>query len=343
MNLKKQIEQIKKEFSESLDKVNNEQSLDDLRIKFLSRQGEVALLMSRLKELNAQEKREIGPLLNAVKREFEELYNSKREIFTDKKIQAAQDKLKHFDVTAYKPNQLQGHLHPITIILQKLENVFLSMGYEIVDGPELEDDYYNFQALNIPADHPARDMQDTFWLNLPNKLMRTQTSPVQIRVMENKKPPVAILSVGRAYRNESTDSSHDFVFEQAEGLMVSQDISLANLLATLRLCLQEIFEKKDLEIRVRPGYFPFVEPGLEVDMLCPFCKEGCSVCKKTRWIEIAGAGLVHPNVLKACGVDSKKYSGFAFGMGLTRIVMLKFGINDIRLLSSNKIDFLNQF
>ena len=217
------------------------------------------------------------------------------------------------------------------------------MGYQIVEGPELETDYYNFQALNIPENHPARDLQDTFWLNLPNQLMRTQTSPVQIRVMETQQPPVAILSVGRAYRNEATDASHEFVFEQAEGLFVGKNVSLANLLATLKLFLQEIFESKNLEIRVRPGYFPFVEPGLEVDMLCPFCEKGCSVCKKTKWIEIGGAGIVHPNVLKACGLNPDEFSGFAFGMGLTRIVMLKFGINDIRLLSSNKIDFLRQF
>lgn len=343
MELKNKISAIKNSFNEALSRAQSEKDLEDLRIKFLSRQGEIAALMPLLKELNADEKREFGPLLNSLKNESESAYQNKKEELENLKLKAAQDKLKYFDVTAYKPNQLKGHLHPNTIIAQKFEDVFLSMGYEIVDGPELEEDFYNFQALNIPADHPARDMQDTFWLNLPGKLMRTQTSPVQIRVMQNKKPPLAIVSMGRVFRNEATDASHEFAFEQVEGLMVGKNISLANLLATARLCLQEIFERKDLEIRVRPGFFPFVEPGLEIDMLCPFCKEGCSVCKKTRWIEIAGAGLVHPNVLKACGIDFKEYSGFAFGMGLTRIVMLKFGINDIRLLSSNKVDFLKQF
>ena len=343
MELKNKIQQIQKQFSEALSKIKNEKELEGLRIKFLSRQGEIASLMHNLKELNAEQKKEVGPLLNALKNESEIAYQNKKEELENLKLKSAHDRLQNFDISAYTPNQLKGHLHPTTIILQKIENIFISMGYEIVDGPELEDDYYNFQALNIPADHPARDLQDTFWLNLPNKLMRTQTSPVQIRVMEKSKPPFAILSIGRAYRNEATDASHDFVFEQIEGLMVSKDISLANLLATYKMFLQEVFEDKNLNIRVRPGYFPFVEPGIEIDVECPFCKSGCSVCKHTRWIEISGAGLVHPNVLKACGVDPKEYSGFAFGTGLTRIVMLKFGINDIRLLSSNKFDFLKQF
>ena len=340
--MKNKIEEVKSQFQLALKKIINEKELEEFRLKFLSRQGEIFVLMHNLKNLTVDEKREIGPLLNALKSESESAYQSKKEELENKKLNASQDKLKYFDVTSYKPSH-KGHLHPSTIILEKIENVFLSMGYQIVEGPELETDYYNFQALNIPENHPARDLQDTFWLNLPNQLMRTQTSPVQIRVMETQQPPVAILSVGRAYRNEATDASHEFVFEQAEGLFVGKNISLANLLATLKLFLQEIFESKNLEIRVRPGYFPFVEPGLEVDMLCPFCEKGCSVCKKTKWIEIGGAGMVHPNVLKACGVNPDEFSGFAFGMGLTRIVMLKFGINDIRLLSSNKIDFLKQF
>ena len=217
------------------------------------------------------------------------------------------------------------------------------MGYKIAEGPELETEFYNFTALNIPEYHPARDIQDTFWLKIPGMLMRTQTSSVQIHEMAKKDLPIAILASGRCYRNEATDASHDFVFMQVEGLLIDKKISLANLLATLKTCLRAIFDKDDLEIRVRPGYFPFVEPGLEIDVLCPFCKSGCSVCKKTKWIEIVGAGLVHPNVLKHGGLDPKEYTGFAFGFGLTRLVMLKYGINDIRLLNSGKLEFLQQF
>lgn len=217
------------------------------------------------------------------------------------------------------------------------------MGFEIIDGPELEEDFYNFEALNIPPDHPARDMQDTFWLTLPGRLMRTHTSSVEIHAMLKKKPPLAIVVPGRAYRNEATDASHDFQFMQLEGLLVDKNVSLSNLLATMKSFLQTFFERKDLTLRIRPGYFPFVEPGIEIDMSCPFCTQGCAVCKRTRWIEVAPAGLTHPAVLKACSIDPTEYSGFAFGMGLTRLVMLKYGITDIRLLHSNKVEFLQQF
>ena len=217
------------------------------------------------------------------------------------------------------------------------------MGYEILDGPEVETDFYNFQALNIPADHPARDMQDTFWLTLPGFLMRTHTSSVEIHTMVNRKPPLAIVVPGRAYRNEATDASHDFMFMQLEGLFVDKNVSLAHLFATVQTFLQNLFEKKDLTIKVRPSYYPFVEPGVDIIMSCPFCPQGCSVCKRTRWIEIAGAGLTHPAVLEACKINPNEYSGFAFGFGLTRLVMLKYGITDIRLLHSNKIEFLKQF
>ena len=218
------------------------------------------------------------------------------------------------------------------------------MGYDIADGPEVETDFYNFQALNIPADHPARDMHDTFWLTTPSLLLRTHTSPVQIRAMEHKPLPLAIFAPGRTFRNEATDASHLFMFTQGEGLVIDKNISIANLLATARAFLQAFFEKEDLHIRARPGYFPFVEPGIEIDASCPFCSgKGCSPCKKTGWIELLGAGLVHPNVLKAGGIDPQEYSGFAFGFGIERLAMIKYGINDVRLFHSSKLPFLRQF
>ena len=314
-----------------------------MRIKFLSRQGLVAALMEQLKNLAIDEKKECGALLNNLKNDLDVAYASKKQELDDHKLRTAQNRLKAFDVTAVKPGTVKGHLHPCTHLLEKLEDVFISMGYKIVDGPELEDERHNFEALNIAQDHPARDMQDTFWLNLPGKLMRTQTSSVQIRTMENSEPPFAILSSGRVYRNEAVDATHEFAFMQAEGLFVDENVSMANLLATLKVALNAIFGTHNLDIRVRPGYFQFVEPGVEIDMECPFCTTGCSVCKNSRWIELGGAGLVHPNVLKACGIDANRYSGFAFGVGLTRFVMLKYGINDIRLLNSSRMDFLDQF
>lgn len=340
MEIKNRITAINQDFKEKLSAVKNFDQLESLRLEFLSRSGVVSLLMAELKNYSSEEKRELGVIFNNLKNSIQSDFDTKKADMESSKSGLSDIK---FDVSSYMPNQVHGHLHPYTHVENLVENVFISMGYQVVEGPELEDDFHNFEALNIPKDHPARDMQDTFWLNLPGKLMRTQTSTVQIRYMENNKPPIAILSMGRVYRNEATDASHDFVFKQIEGLFVAKDVSMGNLFATIKACLEAIFGKETLQIRVRPSFFPFVEPGVEIDMECPFCLKGCSVCKYGRWIEIMGAGLVHPNVLRACGIDPKVYSGFAFGMGLTRLVMLKYGINDIRLLSSSKIEFLRQF
>jgi len=343
MSIKNNINSIETAFKQALANAQDAQTLEEVRLKFLSRQGEIAGLMAALKDLSPEDKRDVGPLLNKLKQQAEEAFTQKKDALEIMRIQAEDAQRTAFDVTAYTPKRLTGHLHPYTQVIEQLENVFISMGYQITDGPELEDDYHNFQALNIPDTHPARDMQDTFWLTLPGKLMRTHVSSVQIRTMEQQQPPLAILATGRCFRNEATDASHDFVFMQAEGLLIDKNISMGNLLATLEAFFQAIFERKDLKIRTRPGYFPFVEPGVEVDMECPFCQHGCSVCKKTRWVEMGGAGLVHPNVLHYVGIDANQYTGFAFGMGLTRFVMLKYGINDIRLLNSGKLDFLRQF
>ena len=242
-------------------------------------------------------------------------------------------------------NKKTGHLHILTQTINKVSDIFVSMGFEIADGPEIEDEYHNFDALNVPADHPSRDMQDTFWLEPENlkKLLRTHTSPVQVRYMEKNEPPFAIVVPGKVFRNEATDVTHDAQFHQCEGLVVGENITLANLKGTLESFLKKLFGE-DVVIRLRPGYFPFVEPGVEVDMVCFRCKgEGCPSCSHSGWIEILGAGMVHPNVLNSCGIDSRKYQGFAFGIGVDRIIMLRHGLDDIRRLYSGDLRLVNQF
>lgn len=343
-NLKDQISSIKEQLTTALAEAKNEKELEDVRVAFLGRNGHLTGLMTQLKTLSLEEKKEFGPALNELKQFAEQSYNITKNTLINWGANQEIQKNKYFDVTAYKYNPLQGHTHIYTQTVEQLENIFISMGYDIADGPEVETDYYNFQALNIPSDHPARDMHDTFWLTLPSLLMRTHTSTVQIHSMEHKKLPMAVFAPGRAFRNEATDASHDFMFTQGEGLVIDKNISVANLLATSKAFLQAFFEKKDLKIRARPGYFPFVEPGIEIDASCPFCSgAGCSTCKKTGWIEILGSGLVHPNVLQCSGIDSEKYSGFAFGFGIERLAMIKYGISDIRLFHSSKIHFLDQF
>ena len=341
--LKDTISQIQKELQTALDAAKTENSLEKIRVEFLGRNGKLATLMAELKNLPVEEKRVYGPALNELKQTAETIFAKRKQELLMQASHTASEEKKHFDVTAYKHSPLKGALHVYTKITQELEDIFISMGYEVVDGPEIETDYYNFEALNIPKDHPARDMHDTFWLNLPGMLMRTHTSNVQIRIAENQKPPLAIFSSGRVYRNEAIDASHNFMFSQTEGLLIDKNISMGNLLATAKTFLSAVLDKKDIDIRVRPGYFPFVEPGVEIDAACPFCTDGCSICKKTGWIELLGAGLVHPNVLKYCNIDPEQYSGFAFGMGLERLAMIKYGIDDIRLFHSSKPHFLDQF
>ncbi|MBT3282682.1 phenylalanine--tRNA ligase subunit alpha [bacterium] len=238
----------------------------------------------------------------------------------------------------------KGHLHPMTQMINEINSIFSDMGFEFADGPEMESEYYNFDALNFEKNHPARDMQDTFWVkDKENTVMRTHTSNVQIRYMENNKPPIRIIVPGKVFRNEATDATHEAQFYQFEGLMVDETTTLGTLKGVLKTFLEKFFSK-DVEIRLRPSYFPFVEPGIEVDMSCFSCEgKGCSICKSTGWIEVLGAGMVHPNVLKAGGIDSEKYQGFAFGVGIDRLAMLKYGIDDVRLLYQGDLRFVNQF
>lgn len=249
----------------------------------------------------------------------------------------------------------KGHLHPMTVMINEINSIFFALGFEVADGPEMEGEHYNFDALNIPKDHPARGMQDTFWLKKPKseitnhksqntkQLLRTHTSNVQIRYMENNKPPIRIIAPGKVFRNEATDATHEAQFYQLEGFMVDEVTTLGTLKGVLKTFLEKFFGR-DIDIRFRPSYFPFVEPGIEVDMSCLKCKgKGCSICKSTGWIEILGAGMVHPNVLKAGGIDSEKYQGFAFGVGIDRLGMLKYGIDDVRLFYNGDLRFVQQF
>jgi len=327
MNFNDKLNQLKDLFI----KDSTTLSYSEIKKKYSGKGSVVDLLTDEFKKLSSDEKKDYGSLLQEVKKEIHEFINKKEEIKVTKKI---------LDVTAYKPNAKRGHLHPYTHITRKLEDIFISMGYAIHSGPEIETEYINFEALNIPADHPARDMQDTFWLNIPGFLLRTHTSTVQIHALKQE-PPIAIFVPGRAYRCEATDASHDVVFMQAEGMLVGENITLGDLVGTLKDLFKRLLGND--KIRLRPSYFPFVEPGLEVDAQCPFCKDGCATCKYSTWIEIAGAGMIHPNVLEKAGINQDKYNGFAFGMGLTRLAMILYGISDIRLFQSDKLEFLNQF
>ena len=342
-NLLHKLESIIQDRITTISQIKTEAEVEAARITFLGRKGKVTDLMDQLKTLSIEEKKNFGPQINQFKTETQTLFDNLLNQIQEKNALEQNTQQKNFDVSAYRLKELKGSTHIYTQIIEDLENVFISMGYDIIDGPEAETEYNNFEALNIPTDHPAREEEDSFFLKQPGMLLRTQTSSVQARAMLNSTPPIAFFSPGRVYRKEATDQTHDFLFTQAEGLFIDKNISVSNLLATARTFLQKIFEKNTLDIRVRPGYFPFVEPGLEIDASCPFCKSGCSVCKHTGWIELLGSGLVHPNVLKAGGIDPEIYSGFAFGTGIERIAMIKYGIHDIRLFHSSKINFLDQF
>jgi len=338
------ISQIKKDLAAALSAAQTLDALEAVRIAFLGRQGLIAELMVQLKTATVDEKRVLGPALNELKTWAQTEFDAKKTILENSAAQADIDRERQFDVTAYRYQPLRGGLHVYTKFIRQLSDIFISMGYEIVDGPEVVNEYYNFEALNIPGDHPARADHDTFWLqHQPGMLLRTHTSSIQAREMEKRDLPLALFAPGRCYRNEATDATHNFMFMQAEAILISKNASVAQLIATAHAFLKAIFETDTLEIRVRPGYFPFVEPGLEIDATCPFCTSGCAVCKRTGWIELMGCGMVHPNVLRASGIDPEIYSGFAFGMGIERLAMLKYGITDIRNFQSIKMQILEQW
>lgn len=320
------------------------EALEKARVEFLGRNGRLAAAMKTLSGLSEDERRKAGAALNKTKEELEALVLAK-----EKELVAVQDtqmvKDETIDVTqpALPPTRV-GHYHPITQVMRDLERVFTSMGFMVLDGPELESDYYNFEALNIPPDHPARDIQDTFYIkNHPDWVMRTQTSNMQVRAMREYGAPLRVAAIGRVFRHEATDASHEHTFHQIEGLVIDEGISLAHLKGTLLVMLKEILGA-EVQIRLRPSYFPFVEPGVEIDVSCTMCTgAGCRACKQNGWMELLGAGMVHPRVLEAGGVDPKRYTGFAFGTGIERLVMLKYGIEDIRHFHASELRFIEQF
>jgi phenylalanyl-tRNA synthetase alpha chain len=302
----------------------------------------VSELLASVPSLPPEQRPIVGKGANLLKRELQAAIAERKQALELAAIEAERAG-GDFDPTLPGAPQLRGSLHPLTQVRREVEDIFTSMGYAILDGPEVELDYYNFQALNIPADHPAREMQDTFYCDSEGKLvMRTQTSPVQIRAMESLQPPFRVIAPGRVFRNEEPDATHEHTFHQVEGLVVGEDITVGHLAGVLKGFLRQLFQR-DLEVRLRPGYFPFVEPGFELDIRCPFCEEGCRVCKQTRWVEFCGCGMVHPRVLEAGGIDPEAWTGFAFGFGLDRLVMLRYGIDDIRHFMGGDLRFLEQF
>jgi phenylalanyl-tRNA synthetase alpha chain len=312
-----------------------------VRIEVLGRKGSLARISKEMGRLTPDERASIGKLLNAVKLKLEEALETRQQQFAEAALTARLD-AEWLDLTLPSPPPPMGHLHPITQIQAEIEDLFTSLGFAVLDGPEVETEYYNFDALNIPADHPARDMQDTFWLTDGN-LLRTHTSPVQVRGMERLGPPLRMIAPGRAFRNENVDASHEHTFYQLEGMMIDRDVSVAHLIYFMKTLLTAIF-RREVTVRLRPGYFPFVEPGFELDVQCLICGgAGCPVCKQSGWVELLPCGLVNPNVLRMSGIDPDEWNGFAFGLGLTRLVMMRYGIDDIRLLQGGDLRFLRQF
>lgn len=346
--MKGQLENLNKECLEAISKANDLNQLQEVETRYLGRKGELTNILRNLKDLPDDQKKIVGKLGNEVKTELEQkIANQKSQL--EKAQLDTQLKDPTFDVTAPGPETHQGHIHPISQVQEEVEQIFTSMGFMIMDGPEAESEYYNFEGLNIPAWHPARDMQDTFFIKDKQDkkhgrmVLRTHTSPVQVRTMEKYGAPLRVIVPGRTFRYEATDASHDTTFYQVEGLMIDRHISIAHLKGVLKEFLSRLFGR-EVKVRIRPGYFPFVEPGLEVDFSCLICDgKGCRVCKKTGWVEFMGAGMVHENVLKAGGIDPKKWQGWAFGFGLTRLVMMRHGIDDIRLNLGGDLRFINQF
>ena len=337
--MKEMLARIRTEALEQLQ--NDSVDTEQIKIKYLGKKGELTAVLRGMGSLTPEERPIIGQLANEVRADIEAALNEKTKALQAK---ALEEKLKSekLDVTMPGTPAPMGHMHPLTQVQRELENVFIGLGFSIAEGPEVELDYYNFQALNIPENHPARDTQDTFYIT-ENVLLRTQTSPVQVRTMEHQKPPIRVISPGRVYRSDALDATHSPLFHQLEGLVVDKGITMGDLKGTLEIFAKKMFGE-NTKIRFRPHHFPFTEPSAEVDVSCFVCGgKGCRLCKGEGWIEILGAGMVHPFVLSNCGIDPEVYSGFAFGLGLERITMAKYGIDDIRLFYENDERFLEQF
>lgn len=338
-----EMNQLKSEALADVSQASDEKALQDVRVKYLGKKGSVSGLMKQMKDLSNEEKPKFGQAVNEVRQAIEQAIAERKKVLEQERLNKQLEE-ETIDVTLPSRQIKQGAAHPLTRTIQEIEDLFLGLGYEIVNGYEVEQDYYNFEALNLPKSHPARDMQDTFYIT-EETLMRTHTSPVQARTLEkrNGQGPVKIICPGKVYRRDSDDATHSHQFTQIEGLVVAENIKMSDLKGTLELVAKKLFGE-EREIRLRPSYFPFTEPSVEVDVSCFKCGgKGCNVCKGSGWIEILGAGMVHPNVLEMAGFDSSKYTGFAFGMGPDRIAMLKYGIEDIRYFYTNNVRFLDQF
>ncbi len=339
--MKEQLEAIRQEAEAALQTCTDAKQLDAIRVQYLGKKGALTAILKQMGKLSAEERPVMGQLANAVRSDIESAITKQQAAITEA---ALEQKLQSetLDITLPGKQKKIGGLHPLTIVENEIKEIFLGMGFSVADGPEVEYDYYNFEALNLPPDHPARDTQDTFYIT-DNILLRTQTSSVQVHVMEQQKPPIRVISPGRVFRSDAIDATHSPLFHQVEGLVVDKGITMADLKGTLELLMQRLYGD-DCKIRLRPHHFPFTEPSAEVDVMCYNCYgKGCRLCKGEGYIELLGAGMVHPKVLEGCGIDSNVYSGFAFGLGLERIVMRRYNIQDMRLLFENDYRFLEQF
>ncbi len=341
MEIKNRLEEIKKNTLNSIQNVEIVKEIEDIKVKILGKKGELTAILKTMGSLSKEERPHVGKLVNEVREHLEKEINEKKELLKDKKLQEDLKK-EAIDVTMKGNKTKLGKKHPMTTVIEDISNIFLGMGYKIAEGPEIEKEYYNFNALNIEENHPARDEQDTFYLD-NGFLLRTQTSPVQIRTMENEQLPIKIIAPGRVFRSDEVDATHSPVFHQLEGLVIDKNVTMADLKGALEVFAKELLSD-DIQVRFRPHHFPFTEPSAEMDVTCFGCNgKGCRICKGEGWIELLGCGMVHPKVLEMSGIDPNEYSGFAFGMGLERIAMQKYEISDLRLMYENNVNFLKQF
>jgi len=336
-----ELKQLVKDAEQAVQAAGNLPALDQVRVNYLGKKGSITLQMKSLGKLSAEERPRAGQVINQAKQKVQAALEARKSELENAKL-AEQLASETIDVTMPGRTHGMGGLHPVTRVLYRIEDLFAQLGFEIAEGPEIEDDFHNFEALNIPESHPARAMHDTFYIN-EKLLLRTHTSPVQIRTMKERKPPLKIIAPGRVYRCDS-DVTHTPMFHQVEGFMVDEQVTFTDLKAILIDFLHQFFEQDELAVRFRPSYFPFTEPSAEVDIECVMCGgEGCRVCSHTGWLEVLGCGMVHPNVFKHVDIDTEKYTGFAFGMGVERLAMLRYGVNDLRLFFENDLRFLKQF
>ena len=339
--MKEQLKAISGAAADAFRRADKLEKLEELRVRFLGKKGELTAVMKGMGKLSPEERPVIGQLANEVRSRIEQALEEKKNAL-EAELQNAKMKRERLDVTMPGRRGAEGGKHPLLTVLDDLKDIFIGMGFTIAEGPEVELDYYNFEALNIPKDHPARDTQDTFYIN-ENLVLRSQTSPVQVRTMENQKPPIRIIAPGRVYRSDAVDATHSPVFHQVEGLVVDKGITMADLKGTLEIFVKKLYGE-ETRLRFRPHHFPFTEPSAEVDISCFNCGgEGCRVCKGEGWIEILGCGMVHPRVLQNCGIDPEEYSGFAFGIGLERVAMFRYDVDDMRMFFENDVRFLKQF